>query len=128
MKKSRENLSVCDSAIADGNFNAAASRYYYALRLAAISYLWKKDITPPGKIRKGSNLVNNDENEWRHIRLIREVGERLDDDLDAESKFSDAKNLREKGDYTDLDVDPYELPILMTRTRTVLEKLMMVDK
>lgn len=128
LKKSRENLEVCDSAMAAGNFNAAASRYYYACRLAAISYFWANEIKPPDLIKKGTEWVDNVENEWRHIRLIKEVGERLNDDLDAESLLFSAKELREKGDYTDVDVDPVELPSLMARTDSVLKVLLRVNE
>lgn len=124
LKKSRENLEVCDSAMADEKFNAAASRYYYALRLAAISYFWAKGIKPPDKIWERGREVKNTENKWPHPKLINRVGEVLPSGMDAKNLLRSAKDLRIKGDYKDIDVDKHELPKLRKLTDEVLDVLL----
>ncbi|MBI3969733.1 MAG: HEPN domain-containing protein [Chloroflexi bacterium] len=47
LAKSRQNLTVADTARAAGHLDAAASRAYYAAFQAAVAALWEEGIRPP---------------------------------------------------------------------------------
>jgi hypothetical protein len=124
-KKSQENLDVCGHAQADGHCNAAASRYYYALRLAAQSHFFKKGIPAPPFVWEQRERVPNKENRWTHPQLINRIRQefRGGEFSQMASIVTEAKALREKGDYTDLNVEDNELEPLMERTKDFLSHL-----
>jgi uncharacterized protein (UPF0332 family) len=95
--KSKENLRVWRWACRAGHFNAAASRYYYALRLAAQAFFETRGIDQP----------------YAHA----EFNAKLEEELAARGYglykigpfLKDAMDLRHTADYNDVPVEDWEL-------------------
>jgi len=99
-RKSRENLDVSDYAQSEGKFNAAMSRYYYALRFAVGAAFLKRGLSDP--IPK------------MHWELIREAATNLKKvNPDLKAWFDKAKSLRQRGDYKEMPVLPQEFKNLV---------------
>jgi uncharacterized protein (UPF0332 family) len=91
-EKSKENLLVWQRACRDGHFNAAASRYYYALRLAAQAFFETRKIDSP-YIKAEFNAL-----------LEEELAALGYEDCDTCRFMTLADKLRNRGDYEHLPV------------------------
>jgi hypothetical protein len=121
--KCKENLEVSDWAQGEGHCNAAASRYYYALRQAALAYFERIEERPPESVWKGGRKVPNKKGDWPHGYLIKTVDRRLSKTLEAGAWLRRARDLREKADYKTEGVEPHELPELRRHTDELLRAL-----
>ena len=98
-EKSKENLAVYGFARSRGHWNAAASRYYYALLLAALALLekHKEDYSTRGN------------RHFLHLAIekcLRTSGHVLDN---VTRFLKESLDLRAKADYEDLPVEEHEL-------------------
>jgi len=104
--KSLENLEVCRLARGEGHFNAAASRYYYAMRMAVHALFKKKGIEGEWKTASGGYRVE----EWKHRRMIDVAGERFSQVLPGIARFlGTTRELRERADYEPLPIGEHQL-------------------
>lgn len=105
--KSRENLDVSVLARSNRQFNAAASRYYYALIFAARALIVKRN--------------KHDIKRIYHSEFIEYIsGEFSKDYPEMKKIFSDARELRVKGDYSDLPVREPEIEGLLKKAGDLL--------
>ena len=117
-KKCQENLKVCDWAIGQGHANAAASRYYYALRLAAQALFAKRGIATP---------TVNGQRKWPHSKLWSEFDKQLPMSIHIELSEScgrslyDAGQLRIQADYKEIDVTEKDILGLRSKSDTVFK-------
>lgn len=110
--KSRENLDVSDLAQSNGKFNAAASRYYYALRFAAGAYFVKQGL---------EDIVHKKQPQKVFVRKASEALSRACPDIQVKTWFDKARGLREKGDYKEVDVTENDLQILIEALNEIFE-------
>jgi uncharacterized protein (UPF0332 family) len=97
--KSRENLEISDYAQSEGKFNAAMSRYYYALRFAIGAVFLKRGLHDPIPMR--------------HWELRRDAANHLKTvNPDLKAWLKTAQRLRERGDYSRIPVMFQEFKIL----------------
>jgi len=120
-KKSIENRIVSQQASQKQHYNAAASRYYYALYQAAFAFLEVKKIPVPDKILRQKRWVKNkNPDTWPH----RELSENIDG-LFIGSGFQrimkNAWDLRIKGDYKDTPVEPDEYALITGKADRLFE-------
>jgi uncharacterized protein (UPF0332 family) len=109
-QKSRENLDVSDHAQSNGKFNAAASRYYYALIFAARALIVKRN--------------KYDKKRIIHTEFIEYIsGEFGKDYPEMKEIFSEARELRVKGDYSDLPVREPEIEGLLKKAGVLLNEV-----
>ncbi len=105
--KSCENLYVSNIAKSNGKFNAAASRYYYALIFAARALCVKRK--------------KYDKKRIIHQEFIDYISGEFSKDYPGMKKiFSDARELRVKGDYSDLPVREPEIEGLLKKAGNLL--------
>jgi len=121
--RSVENLHVTLLASKGRHFNAAASRYYYAMRLA-IHALFKNSSIEGARISRGGNQIEH----WTHPALINRAEEVLKTKLpNIRNILEMAKELREKGDYEPFPVTGPRIRSLRTRSlrlfRTILDEI-----
>jgi len=106
--KSVENRKVADWANSERHYNAAASRYYYALRLAAQAAFELRDLSP---------LKSSDPDYWDHDELLDRIARVYNPadypDLDTERWFKKAREFRVKGDYKQLPVESENMQLLL---------------
>ena len=84
-----------DWALDNGHVNVAASRYYYALHLAGQAY-FSENYPELIEIRD-------------HVVFITELSSKLCDQGIWEQWMNQARKLRIKADYTDMDVEEIHL-------------------
>lgn len=118
-KKSIENRVVCEQAIKDGHINVAASRYYYALRLAFRAFFIKKSVIG---IMKSDAVTGIRSEVWRHEYLINKAELHFEQyKADIKNILLDAKDQREIGDYDGMPVDPKRLKFIQSHADEVFE-------
>lgn len=103
-RKSRENLYVSNIAKSNGKYNAAASRYYYALRFAAGAYFVKQGL---------EDIVRTKQAQKVFVRKASKVLSKACPEVEVKTWFDKALGLRVKGDYKDVDVIENDLQILI---------------
>ena len=112
-EKSKENLLVAEEAKRTGSYNAAASRYYYALVLAGLALLERENIF--------YEWTNHETfiNDTGYLLASKHFGERADivDALEKALKF------RIRADYEPFPVIRRHLDIAITACSPVLEAL-----
>jgi uncharacterized protein (UPF0332 family) len=123
-EKSVENRQVSDHAFTNQQFNASASRYYYALYHGFWSLFEKNGIGVPKDVIVGERLIPNRYKSWPKEALrdkAVEIWTRADINLERFLNYS--KRLREKGDYDDVSVEERELKSLRTDADKIFEEL-----
>ena len=114
--KSKENLEVCRMATDRQYFNAAASRYYYALRLAAQALFETRGVYSNDP--RGPSY-------WGHSDLVQETVRLLSigghSSIDADRWLNEARTLRNRGDYKLLDVHKDEIDYLVKNSVGLFE-------
>lgn len=122
-QKSKENLAVHDSAYGNKQYNAAASRYYYALWLAMRAYLEAKEIEPPALIKVGGKEVKNKlpPDRWPRKELHKKAGKALGGIFkNVKNIMENAFTLRLQADYDHTDVTKPHLDLLLNISHGLL--------
>ncbi len=120
-RKSIENRRVCRLAISNGHYNAAASRYYYALRLAVHALFKQKQIHGQRAMDRSGQMVEK----WRHNALIAKVDQLFGSKISGIKEILDmALELREKGDYEPFPVAQPRLEVLKRLSRGVFRRIL----
>lgn len=115
LKKSTENRDASSWALEAGKFNVAASRYYYALRFAAMAIFEHRDLEIPKRYEEGTGP---------HERFINEIGAELYDvDIKIGRYFWKARELRTRGDYDELPVPEESIGRLMRTSSGLFQKI-----
>jgi hypothetical protein len=115
-----ENRKACTLAVANGLHNAAASRYYYALRLASLAFFEIAKIEAVSKNKAGEPY-------WEHSDLINKLEDKLGTkytDLEIGRWFKEAKKQRIVADYYTKSIQPEAFAFLVRKTTgifTVIE-------
>jgi hypothetical protein len=97
-----ENRKACTLAVANGLHNAAASRYYYALRSASLAFFEIAKIEAARKNKAGEPY-------WEHGALINKLEEKLGTkytDIEIGRWFKEAKKQRIVADYFTRSIHP----------------------
>ncbi|MCX6647180.1 MAG: hypothetical protein NTY09_12610 [bacterium] len=120
--KCKENLCICQVAKLKGYNNAAASRYYYALRLAIIAYFKQKEIRGETTSDRSTGLLTE---KYRHDFLIDKADEYLKEDIpQIKNILFEAKKQREIGDYEDFPVDPTRFKIFQKKSKGIFRLIL----
>jgi len=111
--KSKENLAVADDARNAGSYNAAASRYYYALVLAGLALLERERMAY----------------EWvDHPIFIEDVIDLFDkkrygDRSEMMDALEEARQVRIRADYEPFPVKPNHLTCVFLNCQPILEAI-----
>jgi uncharacterized protein (UPF0332 family) len=111
--KSKENLAVTENARAAGYYNAAASRYYYALVLGGFAVLEREKML----------------GDWiSHLHFIAQIASLLEEKKLGErdemcDALEEAYGARAKADYEPFPVEPRHLDHVLQVCRPILEAL-----
>ncbi len=112
LSKSNENRVASEWAYDKSQFCVAASRYYYALRFAAMALYAHFDWEIPKVDKKP------------HEAFIRDISKKLTDiDADIERYFNDAKLIRVTGDYKDFPVKKFKIDQVREDSQHLFEKI-----
>ena len=127
-KKSCENHEAAETSYAKKHFNAAASRYYYALYQGFFALFEKRGVSPPTHIRIGTDIVpNRDKGTWPKEELkVRASFELSDFKPKVRDILRKALTFRTKGDYKDTPVEERQLSSIhsdINRLFEVLDKI-----
>ncbi len=111
--KSVENRSVSEHAFENGQFNAAASRYYYALRLAINALFEERGVPIPKKLWRREKWVENNKKYWPWQELHVQASKELQSYSNNIMKLlKRAWKLRVRGDYKDIHVEEKSIDLL----------------
>lgn len=122
--KSVENRQVSDTAYQNQQFNASASRYYYALYHGFWALFEKNGISVPREIWRRGGWIQNPYNSWPKPELKRKADEIWSlANVDLEDIISRSERLRIKGDYDPIPVEYRELKSLKLRADIVFEEI-----
>jgi len=114
--KSNENRDASDWARADNKPNVGASRYYYALRFAAMALFDHRGLEVPDGTGQEKNSP--------HKRFIEAIGRELTNvDVQIERFFWEARAIRMIGDYYDYPVYPDRLDRLVDNSGILFVKI-----
>jgi len=123
-EKSVENYRVSDTALVNHQFNASASRYYYALYLGFWAYFESKGITVPNKYYPTVPPRKIPDPSWDKRELkekaVCELGTQI---TNLETLMDIALKLRVKGDYKPFPVEERELKNLRLKADKILVEL-----
>src|SRR5215471_18098659 len=112
--KATTALAAADVLFERGFPNDAASRYYYAMHLAAVESFRRQGIAP-GAFQSGAKR-------WEHATIANNAtrlrGRRSDREL-----YNSAMNLRLQADYREADVRLAEIAALRSAIRDFVQEL-----
>ncbi len=112
-KKAAENLRAATLLVGAREYNAAASRAYFALYQAGMFALEGKGMTPG---------TFGDYTEWNH-RLIKNNRRAFGLNWEERELWEDLYELRVKADYRDADVQREEIEPALGEVADVLQRL-----
>jgi len=128
-EKSLENQRVFEYARGKGEFNASASRYYYALWLAFSAYFLKNGILAPEYVtrrRNGANVQEENKNYpgWPRLELHDAAGRELSAfPKNVTELMKAAYILRRRADYKEIDVEPWEFDHIIDEATGLFEMI-----
>jgi len=124
-EKSVENRQVSDTAFVNNQFNASASRYYYALYHGLWAFLENKGITIPADLSRGGNLIKNRHPDtWPKPELLIEAAKQLSTEVpNLEPLMRSAERARVKGDYEPFPVEERDLKNLRKNADIIFDEL-----
>ncbi|HEX9746469.1 MAG TPA: HEPN domain-containing protein [bacterium] len=116
--KSEENLKVCNDSIKGGHYNAAASRYYYALRLAVQALFEVRNIPVPWITKYNGKKVQ----EWTHPQLFRMAAVEIAiEGKNTRQLLERAGRYRIKADYEQIPVLESEITDLVRQSIEIFQ-------